>query len=259
MFPDQAKELASEANARLQEAYEKILPQWKTIFAKEAGLNGRLSIPCFLDVQPQYFAAATRIVFVGQETHGWWTEWDGDAASLTVPEITDFYRKERPELLRKFRSPYWQAVRKVAKRLAITEPESSIVFTNIFPCDVDKRQARPELLDAFRLWRVLPDELEILRPDHVIFFSGPTYSWNLQCFFKSPLSGKLSAATPVLSYTPADVTWNGFVSYHPHYLRRAGLWRALDQIIHSVSEDIEKPTVKSRTSSDESAVAPAWS
>jgi hypothetical protein len=206
MSPDQAKELPNEANTRLQEAYEKILPQWKTIFAKEAGLSRRLSIPCFLDVQPQYFAAATRIVFVGQETHGWWTEWDGDAASLTAPEITDFYRKERPELLRKFRSPYWQAVRKVAKHLAIREPESSIVFTNIFPCDVDKRQARPELLDAFRIWRLLPDELEILRPDHVIFFCGPTYAWNLQYFFKSPLSGKLSATTPVLSYVPADVT-----------------------------------------------------
>ena len=137
MSPDQAKELANEANSRLQEAYEKILPLWKAIFAKEAELNRRLSIPCFLDVQPQYFAAASRIVFVGQETHGWWTEWNGGVASLTVPEITDFYRKERPELLRKYRSPYWQAVRKVSTHLAVTEPESSIVFTNIFPCDVE--------------------------------------------------------------------------------------------------------------------------
>jgi hypothetical protein len=94
MSPDQAKELAEEANSRLQEAYAKILPLWKTVFAKEAGLNRRLSIPCFLDVRPQYFAAATRIIFVGQETHGWWTEWNGGVASLTVPEITDFYRKE---------------------------------------------------------------------------------------------------------------------------------------------------------------------
>ena len=70
MSPDQAKELANEANSRLQEAYEKILPLWKAIFEKEAELNRRLSIPCFLDVQPQYFAAASRIVFVGQETHG---------------------------------------------------------------------------------------------------------------------------------------------------------------------------------------------
>jgi hypothetical protein len=254
MSPDQAKELANEANTRLQEAYERILPQWTTIFAKETGLNRRLSIPCFLDVQPQYFAAATRIVFVGQETHGWWTEWTGGAPSLTVPKITNFYREVRPQLLGKFRSPYWQAVRKVTRGLAIAEPELSTVFTNIFPCDVDKRQAGPELLDAFRQWRVLPDELEILRPDHVIFFCGPTYSWNLKCFFELPLSGKLSVATPVLSYIPADVTWNGFVSFHPNYLRRAGLWWALDQIIHSVSEDIEKRAVKSRISSDKPAM-----
>ena len=74
--------------------------------------------------------------------------------------------------------------------------------------------------------------------------------------FNSALSGRLSATTPVLSYSPADLAWNGFVSYHPHYLRRAGLWRVLDHIIHSVSEDIKKPAIKSRTSSDESAVAP---
>lgn len=236
MSPDHAKKLAIEANARLQEAYEKLLPRWKIIFEDEAGLKRRLSIPCFLDVQPQYFAATTRIVFVGQETHGWWTEWSGRAASLTVPEITDFYRKERPVLVLKYRSPYWQAVRKVVTRLAITEPESSIVFTNIFPCDVDKRQARAELLDAFRIWQVLPHELEILRPDHVIFFCGPAYSWNLQYFFKSPLLGKLSSTTPVLSYSPGGATWSGFVSFHPHYLRRARLWSALDQIIHLISE-----------------------
>ena len=79
MSPDQAKELANEANTRLQEAYEKILPQWKTIFAKEAGLNRRLSIPCFLDVQPEYFAAPTRVVFVGQETLRVSSVADGDA------------------------------------------------------------------------------------------------------------------------------------------------------------------------------------
>jgi hypothetical protein len=244
MSPDQANELAKEANTRLQEAYEKILPLWKTTFAKEAGLSRRLSIPCFLDVQPQYFAAVTRIVFVGQETHGWWTESGGAAPSLTVPEITDFYRKMRPELLRKYRSPYWQAVRKVATQLAIAEPESSVVFSNIFPCDVDKRQAPQELLKAFRLWRVLPDELEILRPEYVIFFCGPIYSWNLQCFFKSPLLGKLYTATPVLSYIPVDVTWKGFVSFHPNYLRRARLWRALDQIVHLISEDVDKQAIE---------------
>ena len=218
-------------------------------------MNHCLSIPCFLDVRPQYFAAARRIVFVGQETNGWWTEWNGDVASLAVTEITSFYRKARPELLQKYRSPYWRAVREITTGLAIAEPESSIVFSNIFPCDVDKKQAGSELLDAFLIWRVLPDELEVLQPDHVIFFCGPIYSWNLHCYFNSALSGKLSATTPV-SYTPADLTWNGFVSYHPHYLRRAGLWRALDQIIHSVSEDMKKSAVKSRTSSDESAVVP---
>lgn len=169
MSPDQANELAKEANTRLQEAYENFAAL-EDNFRSRGRIEAPASIPCFLDVQPQYFAAATRIVFVGQETHGWWTEWSGAAPSLTVPKITDFYRKIRPELLREYRSPYWQAVRKVATQLAIAEPESSVVFSNIFPCDVDKRQAPQELLKAFRLWRVLPDELEILRPEYVIFF-----------------------------------------------------------------------------------------
>jgi hypothetical protein len=245
--PVQAEELAGEANARLRQTYEEILPQWKILFAKEARLNRRLSIPCFLDVQSQYFAATTRVVFVGQETHGWWTEWNGCAESLTVPEITDFYRKERPELLQKYGSPYWQAIREVATRLAIPEPESSIVFTNIFPCDEDKKQARVELHDTFREWRVLPRELAILRPDYVIFFCGRTYSGNLKFFFKRPLSGELSVRTPVLSYIPAGVTWNGFVSFHPNYLRRARLWHALDHIVQLVCNDVEKRAIETRT------------
>jgi len=233
--PEDAKALANEANARLQEAYEEVLPQWKILYAEEVRFNRRLSVPCFLDVQPQYFSATARIVFVGQQTHGWWTEWDGCAESLTVTRISDFYRETRPKLLRNYRSPYWQAIRQVAIRLPIAEPESSIVFTNIFPCDVDKKQAPLHLHETFRLWRVLPRELEVLRPDHVIFFIGRGYLSNLPYFFKSPVLGKLSTTTPILSYTPEGASWNGIVSFHPNYLRRAGLWSALDKIVHLAS------------------------
>jgi hypothetical protein len=233
---DLAKELADKANASLREVYEELLGRWKTLYAEQLGLNRRLSIPCFLDVRPQYFTSMNRIVFVGQETHGWWTEWNGCVAELTVSDITSFYRQIRPKLMHSYRSPYWQAIRYLASQLGILEPEASIVFTNVFPCDVDKKQAPLELHDTFRSWRVLPSELEILRPDQVIFLCGRNYARNLPTFFGSPLRESLSKTNPILAYSPENASWNGIVTLHPNYLRRAGLWQTLDKVVRLTSK-----------------------
>jgi hypothetical protein len=75
-------------------------------------------------------------------------------------------------------------------------------------------------------------ELEVLSPDWVIFLCGRTYAENnLERYFHAPLRGKLSKKNPIVLYTPASVGWKGIVTYHPSFLRRAGLREVLDEIV----------------------------
>jgi hypothetical protein len=175
-------------NQRLLELYANKLESWKALRAQQTATGHCLSIPLFLKVSPAYVSASPKIVFVGQETHGWWTDYPRDASAITTSEIMDFYEVAWVELYDKYkRSPYWRAMRRIAEALGANHPPRSFLFSNIFPCDLDKKQASPELIRIFRDWKILEGELTVLAPDFVVFFCGPYYAYNLVSYFGSPL------------------------------------------------------------------------
>jgi hypothetical protein len=179
------------ANTRLAELYRPHLESWRKL--KQA--NDRISIPMFLKASPAYFAARPRLMFVGQETHGWMTDCKTGYEELSVEHITDFYQgAEITAFRQKSQSPYWRAIRKVAGEIGIQDFSHGLITSNLFPCDSNKGQAPELLLQTMREWRIVPQELEILEPEVVIFFIGPDYSYNLgvatlveNCFRRSLL------------------------------------------------------------------------
>ena len=229
---------ALQANKELEVAYTEPLEKWKDLWKQEHDKGRSLSIPIFVKAQPSYFEAMPRIMFVGQETHGWWTEHEGDKASLTSHEIMAYYERTWEWLVVKYHSsPYWQAIRKITQTLNLVGRPHSFLFTNIFPCDVDQKQAPLELHDHFRDWQILSKELSILAPSHVIFFCGREYYGNLKAYFGSWPDQNVSGTTPVVNYQPEGMPWKGIVTYHPAYFRRSNQWEALDDIIRFIQAD----------------------
>jgi hypothetical protein len=230
---------ADQLNRSLEEFYSSKLDAWKQLRTGEAAAAHCLSIPLFLKISEAYLAAQPRIVFVGQETHGWWTEYKEEINTLTSGKIMDFYDTQWVELYRFYkRSPYWQAMRRIAEAFKLTEPPRSFLYSNIFPCDVDKKQAPPALLESFREWKILPRELELLKPDYVVFFCGREYYWNLKTYFGEYPKQFVTKATPLVEYDPPNQLWKGFVTYHPGYLRRSNNWECLDKIIEYIRSDL---------------------
>ena len=82
------EEQSTRANTLLENLYEPWLTPWREL----RGANPKLSFPMFLKTRPAYFAAKPRIVFVGQETHGWWTDYAADLSALGAKEIMGWYQ-----------------------------------------------------------------------------------------------------------------------------------------------------------------------
>jgi hypothetical protein len=79
----------------------------EALHAEQKKAGHSLSIPLFLKVSPTYLVASPRVVFVGQETHGWWTDFPRETDTLTAGEIMNFYETVWTELFDKYkRSTY---------------------------------------------------------------------------------------------------------------------------------------------------------
>ena len=228
-------------NQRLGALYSAKLEAWKALRNEQMALGHLLSIPLFLKVSMAYLSANPKIVFVGQETHGWWTDYPRNASTITTSEIMDFYEKEWEELFDKYkRSPYWRAMRQIAEALGVSHPSRGFLFSNIFPCDLDKRQSSLELIETFRQWKILDGELTLLAPDFVIFLCGPNYAYNLGPYFGSPLGESLSAQRRWTWYRPPGRTWKGLVTYHPASLLRSRNWGVLDELVQGIKGALGK-------------------
>jgi hypothetical protein len=230
----EAVQEADQANEQLGAFYGTILPKWQALreqLAKGERSGAEKQIPSgpfFTQVTPAYYQARQRLVFVGQESHGWIEAPD----AVSVERIRAHYMKWRLKLLSpsgstSSMSPYWQAIRQVRAKLAAGEPPESLMFANVLPCDINKKRPPKELYERLRSWKVVAKELEVLTPDAVIFFCG---SYSLQPFFgvEPP---PLSLANPFVPYRPPGASWKGIVTYHPNFLRRKKLWGVLDQIV----------------------------
>jgi hypothetical protein len=232
---------AGRVNQQLGELYAAKLEAWKALRTEQTVAGHSLSIPLFLKVSPAYLSATPKIVFVGQETHGWWTDYPCDASAITTSEIMDFYEGAWVELYDKYkRSPYWRAMRRIAEALGVSHPPRSFLFSNIFPCDLDKRQASLELIKTFQQWKILEGELSLLAPDFVIFLCGPYYAYNLEPYFGAPLPESLSKQRRWTCYRPPGHTWKGLVTYHPASLLRSGSWAVLDELVQCIKGELCK-------------------
>jgi hypothetical protein len=223
-----AQEQSNLANARLAERYRPHLESWRQL--KKA--NPGISIPMFLKTTPAYFTAKPRLIVVGQETHGWFTTCKATHEDLTVKEVMDFYPGDEMTAFRqRSQSPYWRAIRKIAAGIGLDDFCHALMTSNLFPCDSDKGQAPKALLETMRDWRILPQELEILEPELVIFFAGPFYSYNLGCYFGTEVLPPLSPKNRLQAYTPQSGSWKGWVTYHPRSLQLSRASAVLDRLI----------------------------
>lgn len=209
-------------------------------------------------------------MIVGQETLGWgfdagsYYDWPYPSICsfndfISVPDSVEAmiyaykafeFSKFQPD---NYRSPFWRAYRQIRRNFDddVDGLNTAVLWTNIFRMSLDggsvinggtieEIQSIQEATQG-----LLKAEIEILKPDVVIFFTGPYYNnalysefidLTLHDFYGYDLSRTSWLEHPSLPSVSLR-------TYHPGYLNR-GHWELIDIIEKAVVERATSPVLK---------------
>lgn len=202
------------AYAELLKLYTSHSTAFKSVLnltTEEHKLNG----PYLCSPGKEYLESKVKVVFVGQETKGWTAHAD---VSLQMQTYADFGlgKKYIP-------SPFWNVIRKIEK--AATGNHYCCATLNLNKFDVNGKPPRePYLATIQKLDHILKDEIQLLKPDLVIFFTG----WRLDGRLTGIFNANLVEVDGLKKRELAEIklvneSFKIFRTYHPNYLRRSGL------------------------------------
>lgn len=199
-------------NDRLFELYQ---ANTSAIREAKARCTAEMEGPFLIAPSDAYWSSAVKVAFVGQETHGWSSAEDNRDQ---MQEYVDFNLGKQY-----YASPFWSVIRKLERSLTGFEFSSAWLNLNRFdqeggaPSDENKRVISE--LDF-----ILIEELKIISPDVVIFFTGPRYDNRLSKLLPGVTQAVDGFNERKLCLLNSDaLPAKLFRTYHPNYLRRSGL------------------------------------
>jgi hypothetical protein len=200
----------------------------------------KLSCPLLLSVVPGWESAKHRLLVIGQETFGWdLMEQEGNGHTNSIANLQQLidsgpFRTSVDALTRKYceffsgtgweNRPFWNAIGGLRTRLG----RDAVLWSNVFRFDFEGRStlkaSKQELEEVFEIQDgMLRNEIEILKPTAVVFFSGPNYDFALAREFGGIETQQVADfpqrgfARLVAKGLPPD----SYRIYHPAYLWRS--------------------------------------
>ncbi len=219
------------------------------------GLSRRASAPLLVYPHERWASSGLRLLVVGQETLRWQYEplesggtgsairtfGDFSAAANGVSAMWDLYRwyglgRRYPKL----NSPFWRGFR--ALDSAVNAEPDSALWTNLFKVNVNgsvmENCSRAEIAKLHKAQQgLLQHEIAVLKPDAVVFFTGPRYDSAIKAEFDG-VEFQLMEGLPGPTMPPSRLAWvrapglpaKTVRSYHPEYLQRSRQWNVISQI-----------------------------
>jgi hypothetical protein len=227
-------------NQQLYDLYEKYYPG---MLSSLEGNN--LSNPLLLTInnEEQYQNAGLKIMFVGQETN----TWEGALGSKSIEELLGTYsRFFGGGRCFRYGGPFWNTVKDYVAGIEEANPDKSVgfVWNNIIKLGKENSKGAPgkSLIDMQKeAFPVIHGEMEILRPDVILFFTGPRYDPYIKAEWPGLTFHQLTQepARKLAELKSDSMPGQAFRTYHPNYLYRAGkpFYNAVKKsIISSISD-----------------------
>lgn len=176
----------------------------------EKPLNG----PYLCSPSDDYWESAVKLVFVGQETNGWNSQPD-------VEKQMEIYSKFGVAKNYK-KGAFWQVIRKIEKN--INGKEYGCASLNLNKFDVNRKgpgKSYSALMEKFD--HILLAEIQLLKPDAVIFFTGPSYDRRLINLFNAEFI-KLEdfEIRQLAEIKSPNIPYIAIRTIHPQSMRRLG-------------------------------------
>jgi hypothetical protein len=210
-----------------------------------------VSAPLLMHVFEDYAQMEKKILFVGQETHGWgWMKNRSSVddlqkkyADFALGKSADYGDGKKPRYLR---SPFWNFCRSFFYQVNQTVPDitrktNGFLWTNI--SKFDNNATTPDF-DLQQLnvtgFELLKQEIAIVQPDIVVFLTGDKYVHWLHKLFKLEYVPILpnSLLARLHDQNQSLPLWI-FHTQHPHTLCRTGVYRqVLDAMIQMTARPL---------------------
>lgn len=183
------------------------------------GPNRDFSYPLLLKVPPAYERARTKLVIIGQQT----SHWGDDLGSLgenPVQRLMSEY--ERFALGKWYRpTPFYQASYVLQMTLNSSGPAFGYMWTNLLKVDKNgKRPKKSEEDNIHARFPVVEEELRILLPNAVVFFTGPNYDDCLLKVFAGARTHEVEGMKPreLVRVEHEKLPTRSFRTYHPGHM-----------------------------------------
>lgn len=212
------------------------------------------SYPLLLKInEDEHYKADLKIMIMGQETDSWERQQKRpfspiDQSSKIVASTVDDFMDTYRTFLDKWgkNSPFWHYIKDIDKTLHHKLPGKTIeiIWNNIYKIgNKEKGKNRPtDVIRSFenKHLNVIEEEVNILRPDIIIFFTGPNYEKRVEKIFPITLSTPLVPSINERELAKFQLS-NGITAYrtyHPAYLHRNNKAEYRDYICKDIIQSI---------------------
>lgn len=234
-------------NASLSQLYEetksaldeKVFVYNQSIIDKRRNLNDRAANPLYLKVSDEYISSPNKIMVFGQETNYWATECgNGGAYCGKIQDVTNIYDKfYLKNGFKSHKSPFWNEFKRIVN--GTKKHNTSVIWNNINKIGRLGKGNIKSINDIqFEHFRVIKNEIEILKPSILLFFTGFEYDNFIRKQIgdfktKAIIEGKLDE----IQFENELSNLKCYRTFHPNYLY---LGKMRKQVMDRLLEEVNK-------------------
>jgi hypothetical protein len=226
---------------RLTEKYDEAWKRLLSSMPSSFGGDQRPTNPLLLDISEGFINADVKILFFGQETN----DWEGDFPhSAGIYHLIDTYKNFYLNgCCFIYNGQFWNGISKLKQKLeehfSYTGRTVSFLWNNIVKIGKSGGKGLPsnEILQWQDNWfDILREEVALLKPDIIIFLTGPYYDRFIRrvfddAYFESINERKERQLARIKSiHLPVRTVR----TYHPNYLWHNGFYQYLDEIANEI-------------------------
>ena len=188
-----------------------------------------------VDNEEIYQSADIKIMIFGQETNGWYEE-DNTIEGIFNGYDTFFNNGK----CYKYGGQFWNGFNRFIQSLQHKYPDKTIkpIWNNIVKIGCSDRKGFPPnyIYDIEKqCFSVIKEEIEILKPNIILFFTGPNYDRIISDIFgELPYKALTPFSERQISRVQLDSVPFAFRTYHPNYLWRNEIDKYFDRIIEEI-------------------------
>jgi len=230
-------EINKELNLLYQSKWELISKNLQEVLVSESVVKPTNPLLLKIGDEHRYLKSDIRLMILGQETNDWGGNFGGNIEY--IQSIYDeFFNTGR---CFSYGGQFWNGIGRFLTLIKQKYPNKSIEFVWNNVVKIGKSNAKgipPHAMYKIEqeLFSVLEREVDILKPNLILFLSGPNYDGFLRDQFPSISFEEIKGfATRQLTHVKIHQVDYSFRTYHPNYLWRKGINNYFNAILEQIN------------------------